>query len=57
MVSHAASLFSKTKQEIIMVIGNNYAFDLLFKKQWEEKCNFRVIVVDTCPSYPSRDMC
>lgn len=56
MVSHAGSLFSRDKQETIMVIGTNYAFDLLFQKQLQEKRNFRVIVVDTCPIFPNRDL-
>ena len=36
MVRNGVGLFSKTKQETIMVVGANIIFDLVFKRALEE---------------------
>jgi|LauGreDrversion4_2_1035121.scaffolds.fasta_scaffold100605_2 translation initiation factor eIF-2B subunit delta len=54
MVSYGEELFSKKKQETIMVLGCSLVFDELFKTMIEKGTQFTVIVVDTSPSFQGR---
>jgi translation initiation factor 2B subunit (eIF-2B alpha/beta/delta family) len=51
MVTYGEELFSKKKQETIMVLGCSLVFDELFKNMVEKGTQFTVIVVDTSPSF------
>ena len=55
MLNLGLELFSKNKQDTIMVMGQNLVLENLFvSAKNEHGLDFTVIVVDTCPSFTGR---